>query len=161
MVWGLWCIAKHISDRQPKLAYLGQLLEACSKIPSQITQDRLSLRTLSALRKILFILIWTPCFGYHIYLYSIFFRNKLVSRVWTFGQIIAVTVWAPAIVECFYIEYSKLASFQHSFLRICHLTKQNQRVLRKPPNTSIRRACKSSICPFVRQLALEISDITR
>ena len=52
---------------------------------------------------IFLLVVWSLCFGYHIYLYSPFSRNNLVSRVWTFGQIIAVTAWAPSIVEFFYI----------------------------------------------------------
>lgn len=112
IVWSLWCIAKHISDRQPKGAYLGRVLETCDEFSSRITKNRLSSRTLSALRHILFILIWMVCFGYHIYIYSLFPSNKMISQVWTFGQIIAVTVWVPAIVEFAYIEYSELVRFQ-------------------------------------------------
>lgn len=53
------------------------------------------------------ILVWGLCFVYHIYIYSLFLNYRLVSQTWTFGQIIAVTVWAPSIVEFFYTDYGK------------------------------------------------------
>ena len=50
------------------------------------------------------LLIWALYFVYHFYLYSIFTKSIVVSPSWTFGQIIAVTVWAPFIVEYLYLE---------------------------------------------------------
>jgi hypothetical protein len=40
IVCGLWCIAKHISDRQPKGSHLGRALKACKKVPLKITRNR-------------------------------------------------------------------------------------------------------------------------
>lgn len=45
------------------------------------------------------------------WLYSLFLRHSLVSKVWTFGQIIAVTVWAPSIVKFLYIEKGNMSQF--------------------------------------------------
>ncbi len=110
IVCGLWCIAKHISDHQPKGSHLCRALKACKKLPLKITRNRISSKNISALSNGLLLLLWTTCFGYHIYLYRLFYGNNLVSQIWTLGQIIAVTVWVPAVVEFGYIEHSKLVS---------------------------------------------------
>ena len=69
-------------------------------------------RTLASkrLRTLLFVLstiLWVLCFAYHFYLYSLFVKSRLLAPTWTFGQIIAVTVWVPSIVEFLYIEHGK------------------------------------------------------
>lgn len=50
---------------------------------------------------------WSLCFGSQYYLFSIYFSHSVISQQWSFGQIIAVTVWVPSVVEYVYIEYSE------------------------------------------------------
>ena len=71
-------------------------------------------RTLASkrLRTLFFVLstiLWVLCFAYHFYLYSLFVKSRLLAPEWTFGQIIAVTLWVPSIVEFLYIEHGKHA----------------------------------------------------
>lgn len=47
-------------------------------------------------------LCFNVCFGVQIYLIVVFTRHHLVSKVWSFGQIIAVTVWLPSIFEYYH-----------------------------------------------------------
>ena len=49
---------------------------------------------------------WSLCFGCQFYLFSIYFSHSVISQQWSFGQIIAVTVWVPSVVEYVYTEYS-------------------------------------------------------
>jgi len=49
---------------------------------------------------------WSLCFGCQFYLFSVYFKHSVISQQWSFGQIIAVTVWVPSVVEYIYIEYS-------------------------------------------------------
>ncbi len=50
------------------------------------------------------------CFGSQFSLFSIYLRHYYISPTWTFGQIIAVTVWIPSVFEYLYIEYSTCQS---------------------------------------------------
>ena len=112
MLWVIWCIVKHVSNGQSKESYLNRVLKFWDRIPGKIVRNKLSSRTLSYSGYTIFLLIWALCFGYHIYWYTILVSHNLVSRTWSFGQIIAVTAWAPSIVEFFYIEYSELIVFK-------------------------------------------------
>ena len=49
---------------------------------------------------------WSLCFGCQFYLFSVYFNHSVISQQWSFGQIIAVTVWIPSVIEYIYIEYS-------------------------------------------------------
>ena len=49
---------------------------------------------------------WPLCFACQLYLFSIYFKHSVISQKWSFGQIIAVTVWVPSVVEYIYIEYN-------------------------------------------------------
>ena len=51
-------------------------------------------------------------FIFQILLFYIYLRHDLFSQEWTFGQIIAVTVWAPSIIEFLYIELGKSYSMR-------------------------------------------------
>ena len=55
----------------------------------------------------LFLITWSITFGYQFYLYSLPFAYKQISTTWTFGQIVAITVWAPCIAEFLHLERSK------------------------------------------------------
>lgn len=42
-----------------------------------------------------------------IYLFGFYIRYSLIPTIWSFGQIIAVAVWIPSLVEYAYIKYCK------------------------------------------------------
>ena len=46
---------------------------------------------------------WLACFAVQFSLFSSFYRNGFISSRWSFGQIIAVTVWVPSLVEFAYM----------------------------------------------------------
>lgn len=50
--------------------------------------------------------LWSLCFCYQFWVISVYLQHSLIPYTWSFGQIIAVTVWVPSIVELFYILYS-------------------------------------------------------
>lgn len=50
-------------------------------------------------------LIWALCFAVQFYLFSIYLRASVIPSNWSFGQIIAITVWIPSLFEYLYIEY--------------------------------------------------------
>ena len=61
---------------------------------------------------VIFFIPWSLCFASQFYLFSAFFDHRVISYSWSFGQIIAIFVWLPCIVEYIYIEISKrLSSF--------------------------------------------------
>ena len=51
-----------------------------------------------------FIISWTITFAYQIYDYSLYFFQAQVPMSWSFGQIVAITIWAPCLVEYLYLE---------------------------------------------------------
>ena len=67
---------------------------------------------------VVFFVPWSLCFASQFYLFSAFFDHSVISYTWSFGQIIAIFVWLPCIIEYLYIEISKwiLWLFTLSFL---------------------------------------------
>lgn len=53
------------------------------------------------------IIPWSLCFASQFYLFSAYFDHRVISYKWSFGQIIALFVWVPSIVEFIYLELSK------------------------------------------------------
>ena len=60
--------------------------------------------------RLAFLMTWLSCFTYLFYLYAYFKRHRFVSSNWDFGQIVAITVWAPSIVELLYMEKGRSLS---------------------------------------------------
>ncbi len=56
---------------------------------------------------LLFTSTWSICFVFHFYFFSFFASSREISNEWTFGQIIAVAVWLPSLVEYIYLLISK------------------------------------------------------
>ena len=42
-------------------------------------------------------------FGYQFYAYSLYFHHSQIDPTWSFGQIVAIMVWIPAIAEYIYL----------------------------------------------------------
>ena len=66
---------------------------------------------------------WSLCFAGQFYLFSAFFEHSVISYEWSFGQIIAVTVWLPSLVEYVYIEWSR---FHKHLFEVCASTKSRR-----------------------------------
>ena len=99
----LWCVVTYALNSQPKGSY-GQRIRMSLKY---LTRKPPFDKILPCLGYPLLALVWALCFTYHFYLYSLFTKSHLVSSEWSFGQIIAVTVWIPSIIEYLYIECGK------------------------------------------------------
>ena len=46
-----------------------------------------------------FAISWPLVLGYQLYLYSLFFTSSQINTEWSFGQIVAITVWAPCLAD--------------------------------------------------------------
>ncbi|KAL9613392.1 MAG: hypothetical protein Q9167_002040 [Letrouitia subvulpina] len=49
-------------------------------------------------------ILWILCFAYTFFIYDQFRKSNLVSPEWSFGQVVAIAVWVPSIVEFVYME---------------------------------------------------------
>ena len=107
-VWVAWatCVAWMLSCFFSKLRD-GMVTNAIrSRLEDVIRHPWMQLlsKTMSSIKGPLLIFIASSvlCFGVQFYLVSLFNQHNLVSQVWSFAQIIAVTVWIPSIFELFY-----------------------------------------------------------
>lgn len=106
IAWALWCLLMQVSKTSTKES-LGARVLAWFKNSGLGRLESVPRNKLATYGYAILLVVWGLCFGYHFYLYSLFTRSKLVSGQWSFGQIIAVTVWIPSIVELLYIEHGK------------------------------------------------------
>lgn len=101
IAWMLWCFYGKPKEGKPP-----------TKIRSWLDRRTISFTWMQRLEKpkvrlLFFIVSSLLCFGVQFYLISVFHRHHLVSQVWTFGQIVAVTVWIPSIFEFLHDVFSK------------------------------------------------------
>ncbi len=64
-------------------------------------------RTIYGAGVVLFVLVTSLTIAAQFYLFSIYLARDIISPTWSFGQIIAVVVWVPSVVEFLYIELGK------------------------------------------------------
>lgn len=55
----------------------------------------------------LLLVTWSPCTALQAHTFSTYATHHLIPPGWSFGPIIAVTIWVPSLVELAYIEYSE------------------------------------------------------
>ena len=88
----------------------------CMKLAPYFRSKRLFTRRIISIAKkrtthtslmILALILWPFCFASQFYYYYTYFQQGYVSKFWSFGQIIAVSVWIPSLVEFAYIQYSE------------------------------------------------------
>lgn len=103
----LACIAKHAHSNLLSESQRDHILKIWGKLSTMSVHNESRTQKYGRATLIVFgAVIWLACFGYHFYLYGIFYRNNLVTTNWAFGQIIAVSVWANSIIEFIYLNYS-------------------------------------------------------
>ena len=114
MAWMLLCFySKLMGPRPPKM-----VRSRLDSAPPHHPWKKLLGKIMGRLNGRLLISIVTPalCFSVQFYLISVLNRHYLVSQVWSFGQIIAVTVWMPPISEFYHDVISKCyVTCTHSF----------------------------------------------
>ena len=110
IVWLIFCMAKHWYDSEGRQRMSDR--QSIGAILANRTWIRALRKELCTYRVwvLLSVVTWSLCFGCQLYLFSAYFNHAVISKSWTFGQIISVTVWVPSVVEYIYIEYSKLKS---------------------------------------------------
>lgn len=109
IAWGLWCVFRHTLNRPPRGSLRERTLTVIKGLAHAPPLSKIPKKFIVGVGYPALLLIWALCFVYHFYLYSLFTKSGLVSPSWTFGQIIAVTVWAPFIVEYLYIEQGEFS----------------------------------------------------
>ena len=110
IAWMLWSFYSKPKDRKPPTRIRSRLDRCTTRYP-WIQRPREIMGRLP-----LFIVSSLLCFGVQFYLISVFHRHHLVSQVWTFGQIVAVTVWIPSIFEVLHDVFSKCyVSYNYGF----------------------------------------------
>lgn len=103
----LSCTVKHTWSILHKKAGLTLVCDDRKLFAKGSIWKRLLKRTFC--RKVFLIIgssLWLASFACQFYLYSLFYRSNIVSTTWTFGQIIAVSVWANSIVDFVYLDRS-------------------------------------------------------
>lgn len=106
IAWALWCLLMQVFKSSREESVSTRVL-AGLKILCLGRLESGAKNKLAAYGYAISLVVWGLCFVYHFYLYSLFTRSNLVSGQWSFGQIIAVTVWIPSIVELLYIEHGR------------------------------------------------------
>ena len=110
-IWVVWgnCIAWLLYCLSKKLCEDEWWLQKIRPIYNRYTWMRSlrRVRTYQQLWVVASVSIWALCFGAQFYLFSLYFRHSVISPKWSFGQIIAITVWVPSLFEYVYIEHSK------------------------------------------------------
>lgn len=103
IAWVLWCLLMQVFKNGTKESFSTRLLARLARLKLESgSRNKLAVYGYATS-----LVVWGLCFVYHFYLYSLFTRSNLVSSQWSFGQIIAVTIWIPSIVELLYIEHGK------------------------------------------------------
>ena len=97
MAWMLLCFCSKLMEQSPPKIARSKLKSALTRY----TWMKLPKRILGTLngRTLIFIVTAAFCFGVQFYFIHVFNRHDLVSQIWSFGQIIAVTVWIPSMFE--------------------------------------------------------------
>lgn len=137
VAWFVFCAAKHCYNGEGNWGkrYGLRFHAACVKYPGLKTLSR----SMCWYRfwMILFLAIWSLCFASQFYLFSVYFEHSVISEQWSFGQIIAVTIWIPSIVEYVYMEYNESGYSPHPQVR--HLLIQIKMEPKNLLSTDIQR----------------------
>ena len=132
IVWLLFCTGRKCYDSERFLLYRERLRSLSGQrfFARWIAEEGKKHRTWILIS----ILPWSLCFASQFYLFSAYFQHSVISPEWSFGQIIAVFVWVPSVVEYLYVEFSKYSNALSS----PSSNLSNQTALRKPRIISIR-----------------------
>ena len=105
-IWSVWAVSMSALllcvFRKPTEGF--HSASPAQPIISIIHKNKTARRALIAL----ILVVWCNCLGAQLLLFSYYFEDKHISYKWSFGQIIAVTVWIPSLIEFAYIEYSMI-----------------------------------------------------
>ena len=97
VIWTISCLVRKAIEGSRRVSLL-----KCLKDSSYITGHLNSIGK-SPAWPLLSMLTWIICFGFQANLFSVYFRHTVILQDWSFGQIIALAVWIPAVFEYLYI----------------------------------------------------------
>lgn len=105
IAWLFFCLGKKCFDTEN--------LGSCRRLLKRLIQQRwltkVPIKEYNAhtIWIVTAVIPWSLCFASQFWLFSAYFQHSVISNEWSFGQIIAITVWLPCLVEYIYIEWSK------------------------------------------------------
>ena len=97
VIWTISCLVRKTLEGSPRVRLLKSLKDSSSFAGYLNSIGR------SPAWPLLSMLSWMICFGCQSNLFSAYFQHAVILQDWSFGQIIAVAVWIPAVFEYVYI----------------------------------------------------------
>lgn len=104
IIWLLYCITEKLlslkrykpfrartAARFRRSKFVVSLRGTCHKFP---------------LWALIYVVPWSLCFAAQIILFTVFVEHYFIPYDWTLGQIIAVVVWVPSVIEYIYIAFN-------------------------------------------------------
>ena len=109
LCWLLYCVACKLVDMVDLTQRKFETDMKLHPLNSMLAwvKENFSSKAWSRLGMGLFVLTWSLSFGYQFYLYNVVFSNAEIDTTWSFGQIVAITIWAPCLVEYLNLELSE------------------------------------------------------
>ena len=106
IIWLLYCITE-------KLLSLKRCIPFRARTAARFRRSKFLVSLWEAYYKyLLWVLVyavpWSLCFAAQIVLFTVFVEHYFIPNNWTLGQIIAVVVWVPSVIEYIYIAFSEL-----------------------------------------------------
>ena len=106
LLWLMYCVANKIWTSNRFLPGTKKLGSLCW--PRLALNDRFSLGRLGrCLDRGILTITWSLSLGYQLWLYAVILRGSITNYTWSFGQILAILIWAPCIVELINLEISR------------------------------------------------------
>lgn len=106
LLWLIYCVSKKLrtSDRfLPGTTIFKSVFQ-----PQFAWHDRLPIgRFGNQLSQGLFVIAWSLSIGYQLWLYAVILRGSITNYTWSFGQLLAILIWAPCLVEFINLEISQ------------------------------------------------------
>lgn len=104
LLWLIYCVSKKLRTSSDRfLPGATKLASICQ--PRFAWSDRLPMSGLgNRLSQGLFAITWSLSLGYQLWLYAVILHGSITNFTWSFGQILAVLVWAPCLVEFINLE---------------------------------------------------------
>lgn len=106
LLWLIYCVTKKIRTSNrflPRTSKLGSICQSRFALSDRLPMGRLGGR----LSQGLFAVTWSLSVGYQLWLYAVILRESIANYTWSFGQILAISIWAPCVFEFINLEISK------------------------------------------------------
>ena len=114
-IWAVWanCIFWLLYCITEKLLGLKRYIPFRARTAARFRRSKVLVFLRGAYRKyplwaLVYVVPWSLCFAAQIILFAVFVEHYFIPYDWTLGQIIAVVVWVPSVIEYIYIAFSKL-----------------------------------------------------